>query len=47
MLRALAEVQMLTMEIDDEACGEELKKAAHDRLVELECVTEEEQEDVP
>lgn len=45
MLRALAEVQILTMEIDDDAYAEELKQVVHDRLVELECTAEEEQED--
>lgn len=45
MLRALAEVQMLTMEVEDDAYAEELKQVVHDRLVELESAAKEEQED--
>lgn len=45
MLRALAEVQMLTMEVDDDAYAEELKQVVHDRLVKLESAAKEEQED--
>ena len=45
MLRALAEVQMSTMEVDDDAYAEELRKVTHKRLIALECAAEEEQED--
>ena len=44
MLRALAEVQMLTMEVDDDAYAEELKQVVRDRLMELESAVEEQED---